>query len=131
MIPTADDFEISEIQIVVLMGGLGTRLGKLSKNTPKALIDVNGRAFFDYQIKLLKSWGFKKFLFLVGHHANVLEQYYGNGDNQDISISYSYDGKELLGTGGALKKAKEFTGRLFYDYVRRLFHGYRLLPGGL
>ncbi len=106
MIPTADDFEISEIQIVVLMGGLGTRLGELSKNTPKALIDVNGRAFFDYQIKILKSWGFKKFLFLVGHHASVLEQYYGNGDSQDISISYSYDGKELLGTGGALKKAK-------------------------
>lgn len=102
---------IKDVQIVVLMGGLGTRLGLL--DCPKALADVNGTPFFDYQMKLLKRWGFHKFLFLVGYKAEQIEDYYGNGAKQGIEIQYSYDGKEKLGTGGALKKAKRLLENQF------------------
>ena len=68
---------VADTQVVVLMGGLGTRLGL--KDTPKAMADINGYPFFDYQLKLLKRWRFHKFLFLVGYQAESIENYYGNG----------------------------------------------------
>ncbi len=95
----------SEIQVVVLMGGLGTRLLEYTKEVPKPLVDVCGKPFFDYELMLLKHYGFKKFLFLIGYKADMIEEYYGDGSEQGIFIQYCYDGKELLGTGGAIRRA--------------------------
>ncbi|MCR5107067.1 MAG: HAD-IIIA family hydrolase [Lachnospiraceae bacterium] len=97
--------EPKDLQVVVLMGGLGTRLKDYTKECPKSLVDVNGKPFFDYQLKLLKAAGFRKYLFLIGYKADMIEEYYGDGSDRDISITYCYDGKELLGTGGAIKRA--------------------------
>lgn len=94
---------IENTQVVVLMGGLGTRLGM--ENCPKAMVGINGLPFFDYQMKVLKRWGFHNFLFLVGYQAKAIEQYYGDGTAQNVSIKYSYDGEQQLGTGGALSNA--------------------------
>jgi len=96
---------VADTQIVVLMGGLGTRLGL--KDIPKAMADVHGHPFFDYQLKVLKRWRFHKFLFLVGYQADYIENYYGDGTEKQIDIQYSYDGERPLGTGGALKNAEE------------------------
>lgn len=87
------------------MGGLGTRLGL--KDRPKAMADIQGHPFFEYQLKLLRRWGFFKFLFLVGYQADCIEDYFGNGSKWQADIVYSYDGSEQLGTGGALKNAEE------------------------
>ncbi len=95
----------SDLQVVVLMGGLGTRLKEFTKNTPKALVDVNGKPFFDYELMLLKHYGFRKFLFLIGYKADMIEEYYGSGEDFGVSIEYCYDGEELLGTGGAIRRA--------------------------
>lgn len=94
-----------EMQVVVLMGGLGTRLKEYTKECPKPLVEVEGRPFFDYSLKLLMHHGFKKFLFLIGYRAEMIEDYYGDGSKLGISITYCYDGKELLGTGGAVRRA--------------------------
>lgn len=96
---------VAETQVVVLMGGLGTRLGL--KDRPKAMADVHGIPFFDYELKLLKRWGFHKFLFLVGHQADAVKEYYGDGSSRQMKISYSHDGPVQLGTGGALYQAME------------------------
>ncbi|MCR5672654.1 MAG: HAD-IIIA family hydrolase [Lachnospiraceae bacterium] len=95
----------ADVQVVVLMGGLGTRLKDYTKECPKSLVDVCGRPFFDYQLDLLTAWGFKKFVFLIGYRAEMIEEYYGDGSSRDISIKYSYDGEKLLGTGGAVRRA--------------------------
>ena len=99
MISTAD------VQVVVLMGGLGTRLKDYTKECPKSLVDVCGRPFFDYQLDLLTAWGFHKFVFLIGYRAEMIEDHYGDGTSRGISIKYSYDGEKLLGTGGAVRRA--------------------------
>lgn len=101
--------DLGNMQVVVLMGGLGSRLKDYTKECPKPLVDVSGKPFFDYQLELLMAWGFKKFLFLVGYRANMIEDYYGNGNDRGISIEYCYDGEELLGTLGAVRRA--------YDYL--------------
>lgn len=97
--------ELSDMQVVVLMGGLGTRLKNFTKDCPKSLVDVCGRPFFDYQLELLRAWGFKKFVFLLGYKADMVEEHYGDGSSLGISIKYSYDGEKLLGTGGAVRRA--------------------------
>lgn len=96
---------LNEIQVVVLMGGLGTRLKEFTMECPKSLVDVEGKPFFDYQLDLMKKWGFRKFVFLIGYRAEMIEQYYGDGRKDDISIEYFYDGEKLLGTGGAVRRA--------------------------
>ncbi|MCR4924198.1 MAG: HAD-IIIA family hydrolase [Lachnospiraceae bacterium] len=97
--------EPKDLQVVVLMGGLGTRLKEYTKVCPKPLVEVNKKPFFDYQLMLLKAAGFKKFLFLIGYKADMIEEYYKDGSELGISIKYCYDGKELLGTGGAIRRA--------------------------
>ena len=95
----------ADVQVAVLMGGLGTRLKNYTKDCPKSLVDVCGRPFFDYQLDLLTAWGFKKFVFLIGYKADMIEEHYGDGSSRGISIKYSYDGEKLLGTGGAVRRA--------------------------
>ncbi len=96
---------LEEVQVVVLMGGLGTRLKEHTKQCPKSLVKVGSRPFFDYELDLLKQWGFRRFLFLIGYQADMIEEYYGDGSAQGISIEYCMDGEKLLGTGGAIRHA--------------------------
>lgn len=84
--------EPGDIQVVVLMGGLGSRLGEQTKECPKTLMEVEGKPFFDYQLKILKEYGFRTFLFLVGYRGEMVEAYYGDGSRYGVEISYSYDG---------------------------------------
>lgn len=97
--------QIADIQVVVLMGGLGTRLKEFTKECPKSLVNVNGKPFFEYSLDLMIKAGFKKFLFLIGYKAEMIEDYFGDGSRYGIKIDYCYDGKELLGTGGAVRRA--------------------------
>lgn len=87
------------------MGGLGTRLMSHTEDIPKSLMDVHGKPFFYYQLILMKLNGFKNFLFCLGHKAEEIKKYFGNGTRFGVQIKYSYDGKKLLGTAAALKKA--------------------------
>ena len=95
----------ADVQVVVLMGGLGTRLKEYTKECPKSLVDVSNKPFFDYQLDLLCAWGFKKFVFLIGYRADMIEEHFGDGTGRGIEIRYSYDGEKLLGTGGAVRRA--------------------------
>ena len=67
------DVNIEQMQVVVLMGGLGTRLKEYTKNCPKSMVEVEGKPFFDYQLNLMVKQGFKKFLFLVGFGGEQIE----------------------------------------------------------
>lgn len=94
-----------EMQVVVLMGGLGTRLKEYTKERPKPLVEVQGFPFFHYQLTLMAGKGFRKFLFLIGYKADMIEEYFGDGSQYGITIDYCYDGETLLGTGGAVRRA--------------------------
>lgn len=100
-----DLLEPANVQVVVMMGGMGTRLKDYTQHCPKPLVNVSGKPFFAYQLQLLISAGFKKYLFCVGYHARMIEEYFGDGAAYGIHITYSYDGEKLLGTGGAIRKA--------------------------
>ena len=118
------------MQAVVLMGGLGTRLGLVDR--PKSMADVHGKPFFDYQLCLMKRWGIRRILFLIGYKGEAVRNHYGNGEAFGVDIRYSEDGCSLKGTGGALKRALPLLENDFFllygdsfmdiDYQEMLFH---------
>ena len=94
------------MQVVILCGGLGTRLGPLVQNTPKSLIDIEGFPFLDYQMRLLSNAGLNEVLFCVGKLGQKIISYL-DSSWKDMNVSFSKEFGELLGTGGALVNAKD------------------------
>lgn len=92
------------------MGGLGIRLNELSQESPKSMMEVWGRPFIYYQIELMKRHGLKNFIFCIGYKAEKIKNYFLDGRKFGIKIEYSFDGKSLLGTGGAVIKALPLLG---------------------
>jgi len=102
------------LQAVILAGGLGTRLGVLTKNTPKPMIPVNGKPFLEYEINLLKQNGIDEFVLCVGYLGELIQSHFGNGDRFGIKVQYSLDGPKLLGAAGALKQAEPLLQDSFF-----------------
>jgi N-acetyl-alpha-D-muramate 1-phosphate uridylyltransferase len=92
------------LPVVVLAGGLATRLRPLTEKIPKSLVEVAGRPFLEHQIELLRKNGVTEVYLCVGFLGEMIEELFGNGKQFGIRIAYSYDGDKLLGTGGAIKK---------------------------
>jgi len=90
---------------VILAGGLATRLRPLTEKIPKALVEVAGHPFLWHQIQLLKSHGMRKIVLSVGYLGEMIQETYGDGSRLGISLEYSFDGPELLGTAGAIRNA--------------------------
>lgn len=93
------------LPVVILSGGLATRLYPATRVIPKALILVNGRPFIDYQLELLKDKGITEVILCVGNLGGMIEAHVGDGSRFGLTVRFSYDGDVLLGTGGAIKKA--------------------------
>jgi MurNAc alpha-1-phosphate uridylyltransferase len=96
---------VSDMTLVILAGGMATRLYPVTLEIPKSLIDINGKPFIQHQIDLIKSKGINKIVLCLGKFAKRIEDYLGDGNTDSLYIKYSYDGDTLLGTGGAIKKA--------------------------
>lgn len=98
----------------ILSGGLATRLQSLTKEIPKALVEVAGKPFIDRQLTLLRSKGIRHVVLCLGYMGEQVERVVGNGEHWDLKVDYSYDGPDLLGTAGALQKARCYFGDLFW-----------------
>jgi NDP-sugar pyrophosphorylase family protein len=95
------------LPVVILAGGLATRLRPLTEKIPKSLVEVAGRPFLEHQIALLRKNGITEIFLCVGYLGQMIEALFGNGKQHGVRIAYSYDGDKLLGTGGAIKKLLE------------------------
>jgi N-acetyl-alpha-D-muramate 1-phosphate uridylyltransferase len=91
--------------VVILSGGLAKRLHPITKNIPKSLIPIAGKAFVIHQLEYLRKQGIKKVVFCLNHLGEMIENKIGNGKNFSMEITYSYDGLVPLGTGGSIVKA--------------------------
>jgi NDP-sugar pyrophosphorylase family protein len=93
--------------MVILCGGLATRLYPLTKKISKSMIKIEGKPFLEHQLDLLKKNGIKNILLCIGYKGEQIKKYFGNGRKFGVKIRYSQEKKKLLGTGGALKKAEK------------------------
>ena len=92
--------------MVILAGGLGTRLRPLTSEVPKALIPIGGKPFLHHQIDLLKRRGIRDIVLCVGHLGDRVKDYFGDGRWLGVRIRYSEEEGHLLGTAGAIKNAE-------------------------
>jgi len=102
------------LPIVVLSGGLATRMKPFTENIPKSMIDVAGKPFIHWQLKMFKDKGIKDVILCVGHLGEMIEEYVGNGADYGLHLTYSYDGDKLLGTGGAIRKVGDNLPESFF-----------------
>ena len=91
---------------VILAGGLGTRLRPLTNNTPKPMLPIKGKPILYYAIENLKNQGIVDVILSIGYKAESIIDYFGDGADFNVNISYSKE-KEPLGTGGAIKLASK------------------------
>jgi len=92
------------MQIIILAGGLAKRLRPITKTTPKALINIKSLPFIEYQLRYLENQGVSSVILCLGYLGEKIIKYISS-QNYNFEIKFSHDGKELLGTGGAIKKA--------------------------
>jgi N-acetyl-alpha-D-muramate 1-phosphate uridylyltransferase len=100
--------------VAILAGGLGTRLGELTKSIPKALIEVNGEPFIAHQLRLLRQNAVDHVVLCVSHLGEAIRGFVGDGSAFDLRVEYSYDGPVLLGTAGAIRQAQPLLGEQFF-----------------
>ena len=95
--------KLSEMDVVILCGGLGKRLRSVVSGEPKVIAKIGDKAFLDILIDNLLMEGFKNVILCVGYLKEQIKNHYGK--NYDYSITFSEE-EEPLGTGGALKNAE-------------------------
>ncbi|MGD0354788.1 MAG: sugar phosphate nucleotidyltransferase [Dehalococcoidia bacterium] len=100
--------------VALLAGGYASRLYPVTKTIPKAMLTVAGRPFIAHQLALLKKNGITKVVICSGYLSKQIEDFVGDGKEFGLSIDYSSDGRKLLGTGGAIKKALPLLGDVFF-----------------
>lgn len=101
------------MQMVILAGGLGTRMRPLTEERPKAMIMIEDRPFLEYQIELLRKNGIKEIVLCVGYLADQVKDYFGDGTGFGVDIRYSEEQGQLLGMAGALKNAEPLLAEEF------------------
>ena len=94
-----------KIDVVILCGGLGTRIKKISKRTPKSLIKINNKNILNYILNEVKKYNFNKIYLLTGYKSRLFRKY--NKINSYFIPIECIEEKKLMGTGGALYNLKK------------------------
>lgn len=101
---TIDDFMRADRlpnTIVIMAGGLGTRLKPITNNIPKPMVGIGGRPLLETTIMSLVTQGFFRFRISINHLGNVIEDHFGDGSKWNADIQYLRE-TEALGTAGSL-----------------------------
>jgi len=100
--------------VVIIAGGVATRLRPITQTIPKALLTVAGEPFMAHQLLLLQKNGIRDVVICSGYLSQQIEDFVGDGSRFGLSVRFSNDGEKLLGTGGAVKKALPLLGDDFF-----------------
>jgi len=93
------------MKIVVVAGGLATRMRPYTDSTPKCMLDLNGKPLIAHQLEYFRDHGYTDFIFCIGHLAEQVVEFFGDGSSMGVRIEYSQE-DALLGTAGSVKKAE-------------------------
>ncbi len=94
------------MKAMIFAAGLGTRLGEITRDTPKALVEVGGIPMLARVLLKLKVAGVSYIVVNVHHHAQAIVSYLVANNNFGIDIRISDESDRLLDTGGGLLKAR-------------------------
>ncbi|MGA2283468.1 MAG: sugar phosphate nucleotidyltransferase [Candidatus Dormibacteria bacterium] len=91
------------LPVIILAGGLATRMRPATETVPKALLPVNGRPFADIQLAWLRSLGVTEVVYSIGYLGEAIVRHVGDGERFGLAVRYAADGERPLGTAGALR----------------------------
>ena len=99
--------------VLIMAGGLGTRLKPLTDEIPKPMLKVGNKPILQTIIEQFKEFGFTNILISVNYRADIIENYFRDGKDFGVSIKYIKETKRL-GTAGAIKLAEKYLNRAFF-----------------
>lgn len=91
------------MEIIILSGGLGTRLRSVVSEVPKVMAPINGKPFLEYVLDDMNDQGIDRVILATGYKKEYIKDYFGD-KYKNIELDYSEEDTPL-GTGGAIKKA--------------------------
>ena len=94
---------------VVLAAGRGTRMRELTNDIPKPMIEVRGKPVLEHIVEGLRDAGVRRFLIIVGYHAEAVQNFFGDGQHPNVAIEYATQTVQD-GTGRVVELARDFTG---------------------
>lgn len=92
--------------IVLMAGGLGSRLRPLTETVPKPMLEIGGRPVLDTIIQNFVKHGFRRFYVSVNYKRDMIMDYFGDGSDLGIEIRYLEEDK-AMGTAGPLSLIQE------------------------
>ena len=95
---------------ILLVGGFGTRLMPLTRNTPKPMLPVAGLPVTQHQLAMARNAGITTVVLATSYLSEVFIPYFGDGSKFGMKLLYAVE-KEPLGTGGAIRNAADLLGR--------------------
>lgn len=118
------------MKVLILAGGLGTRLGDETEMKPKPMVEIGGKPILWHIMKIYSKYGFNDFIILLGHKGYYIKEYFANYllHQSDVEINLSNGGMKVLNnsseqwkvtlidtgitsmTGGRIKKAQNIVG---------------------
>ncbi|MCW0484149.1 nucleotidyltransferase family protein [Gaoshiqia sediminis] len=96
------------MKAMIFAAGLGTRLKPLTLDRPKALVELEGHTLLERSIRYLKAYGITDITVNVHHFAWMVTEFLRHHENTGIHLHLSDESEELLDTGGAILKARDF-----------------------
>jgi len=100
-------------KVVLMVGGLGTRLSPLTDNKPKPLLNVGNKPILETIIANFAKYGFKNIILSVNYKSEMIEDYFGDGSSFGVNIKYVHENKRM-GTAGALSMMKDELSEAFF-----------------
>lgn len=100
-------------KVILMAGGLGTRLRPLTENTPKPLLYVGNKPILETIIENFSSYGFENFIISLNYKSHLIKEYFEDGSKFGVTIEYIEENKRL-GTAGALSLLKEHPEESFF-----------------
>jgi len=94
---------------VLLAAGRGTRMRELTSDLPKPMIEVRGKPVLQHILEGLRDAGVRRFLIIVGYHAETVRNFFGNGRRFNVAIEYAMQTVQD-GTGRVVNLARNFAG---------------------
>lgn len=95
-----------ENKVILMVGGLGTRLRPLTDSTPKPMLPVGGKPILQTIVEKFASYGFVNIIMCIGYKSEVIQDFFGNGSKFGVNIEYILESKRM-GTAGALSLLRE------------------------
>lgn len=102
------------LPVVILAGGLATRLRPVTERIPKSLVEVAGEPFIFHQLRYLRGQGIQQVVLCVSYLGEQIQAAVGDGFRFGLEVGYSFDGPLLLGTAGAMRQALTLLGERWF-----------------